>query len=182
MRDIKMIISDDGVYPSDKPGMFYARNDMHEYYEEVAKILVKPNSDILEIGYGMGICSREIQKLNPNSHTIIEINQDIYSYGLDWSSDKNNVEFILGNWVDIIPTLNKKFDGIFIDTIEDGNIWEFERYASIISKVGTTLSMVHYERVNNTNLYSKKINGTILNWSVYDGKRFTTNVDKSKLI
>ena len=55
-----MLITKDGIYPIDKKGMFYAKNDMYEYYSEVAKIL--GNGDILEIGYGMGICSKEIQK------------------------------------------------------------------------------------------------------------------------
>jgi hypothetical protein len=180
MRDIKMVIDDTGIYPSDKTGMFYARNDMHEYYSEVAKLL--GNGDILEIGFGMGICSKQIQKQNPKSHTIIEINKDIYENGLEWSNSFPNIKMILGDWYDIIPTLNQKYDGIFIDTIEDGNIWNFEKYASLISKPNTILSMVHYEKVNNKNLYYKKIDGLILNWSVYDGIKFGTKIDKLKLI
>lgn len=180
MKDIKMSITKDGIYPIDKKGMFYARNDMHEYYSEVAKIL--GNQDILEIGYGMGICSKEIQKYNPKSHTIIEINKDIYESGLEWSNSVPNIKMILGDWKDIIPTLNQKYDGIFIDTIEDGSVWDFEKYASLVSKPNTILSMVHYKKVNNQNLYYKKIDGLILNWAVYDGIKFGTKIDKSKLI
>jgi predicted O-methyltransferase YrrM len=180
MRDIKMVIDDNGIYPSDKFGMFYARNSMHEYYCEVAKIL--GNGNILEIGYGMGICSKEIQKQNPKSHTIIEINKDIYENGLEWSKSLSNVKMILGDWYDVIPTLNQKYDGIFIDTIEDGNIHQFEKYASMVSINGTILSAVHYSKMRNTNVYYKKIDGLILNWAVYDGYKFKTNSDKSKLI
>jgi len=180
MKDIKMLITENGIYPIDKDGMLYARNEMHDYYLEVANLL--GNGDILEIGYGLGICSREIQKHNPKSHTIIEINKDIYESGLEWANSLQNVKMMLGDWCDIIPTLNQKYDGIFIDTLEDGNIWNFERYASLISKPKTILSMVHYEKVNNQNLYYKKIDGHILNWSVYDGIKFGTKIDKSKLI
>ena len=30
--------------------------------------------------------------------------------------DKPNVKVIHGDWIDIIPTLDKKFDGIYMDT------------------------------------------------------------------
>jgi hypothetical protein len=180
MRNIKMSITKNGIYPIDKNGMLYARNEMYEYYTEVANLL--GNGDILEIGYGLGICSKEIQKHSPKSHTIIEINKDIYDFGLEWSKSKNNIEFILGNWVDVIPTLNKKYDGIFIDTIEDGNIWEFEKFAKMVSKNETTLCAVHYEKIMNNSLYYKKINGQILNWSVYDGNRFCTKPNRNRLI
>lgn len=180
MRDIKMTISKDGIYPEKNKEMFYARNDMHIYYKEVANIL--GNGDILEIGYGMGICSREIQKLNPKSHTIIEINKDIFNNGLEWVNSVPNTKMILGDWSDIIPTLNQKYDGIFIDTIEDGEIWDFERYAAMVSKTGTTLSMIHYAKVNNKDINYKMVNGKILNWAVFDGKRFTSNLPKINLI
>ena len=180
MKDIKMKIDDKGIYPIDKPNMFFALNEMGTYYEEVAKIL--GNGDILEIGFGMGICSKLIQRQNPKSHTIIEINKDILNYGLEWSKSKDNVKMLLGDWKDVIPTLNQKFDGIFIDTIEDGYLWDFERYAAMVSKPNTVLSMYNYKVVKNTNIYSKNINGMVLNWSIYNGNRFTTKVDKTKLI
>lgn len=180
MRNVKMKIDNNGIYPIDKPNMFFAINDMKEYYEEVANLL--GNGDILEIGFGMGICSKLIQKRTPKSHTIIEINKDIFSYGLEWVKTKDNVKIILGDWKDVIPTLNQKYDSIFIDTIEDGYLWDFERYASMVSKPNTILSMYNYKVVKNTNIYSKNINGSILNWSIYNGNRFTTEVDKSKLI
>ena len=182
MRDLKMTIAENGIYPTKNKEMFYARNDMHIYYNEVANVLNAAGSNILEIGFGMGICSTEIQKLNPKSHTIIEINRDVYNYGLEWAKSFSNVKMRLGDWSDVIPTLNQRYDGIFIDTIEDGEIWDFERYAAMVSKPGTTLSMIHYSKVNNKNINYKLVNGKILNWSIFDGKKFTTNSTNSKLI
>ena len=180
MIDIKMEIGKDGIYPISNKRMYYARNEMHDYYTEVANVL--GSGDILEIGFGMGICATQIQKLNPKSHTIIEINKDIYNYGLEWAKSFPNVKMVLGDWSDIIPILNQRYDGIFIDTIEDGKLWDFERYAAMVSKSGTTLSMVHYEKVNNKNINYKMVEGRVLNWSTFDGKRFTTKLTNSNLI
>ena len=42
--------------------------------QEHAKIVTENGGNILEIGFGMGICSNFIQEANINTHTIIEIN------------------------------------------------------------------------------------------------------------
>ena len=36
---------------------------------------------------------------------------------LNGLKDKQNVHLHFGDWIDIIPSLNKKFDGIYMDTI-----------------------------------------------------------------
>jgi protein arginine N-methyltransferase 2 len=180
MRKTKMVFSENGIHPVGKPNMFVALNKYHEYYKNVAEIL--GNGDILEIGFGMGICSNEIQLKNPKSHTIIEINEDIYHRTKNWSKDKKNIKVILGDWKEELPNLRMKYDGIFIDTIEDGNIWNFEKYASIVSKKGTVLSILHYNKLNNKNLFFKEVDGRILNWSIFDGTNFGVNTEKTQLI
>ena len=109
-----MEIGKAGIYPTSNKRMFYARNEMYEYYTEVANLL--GSGDILEIGFGMGICSTEIQKLNPKSHTIIEINRDIYNYGLEWSKSFPNVKMVLGDWSDVLKgfvcTVGNILDGL----------------------------------------------------------------------
>ena len=61
---------------------------------------------------------------NPNitSHTIIEIHPQQYERALEWAKDKPNVEIILGDWMDILPLENRKFDGILFDTDTDSNL------------------------------------------------------------
>ena len=91
--------------------------------EEHAKIATENGGDILEIGFGMGICSNFIQQHNIKSHTIIEINDQVFERLLEWSKDKPNVIPIKGDWFDSIP--NKKYNGVMYDTWEDKNFKNF---------------------------------------------------------
>ena len=75
-----------------------------------------PQNDILDVGYGWGVTSDYFYNKGVNSLTIIEIRKDIYNKALKWALDKPNVKVIYGDWIDIIPTLDKKFDGIYMDT------------------------------------------------------------------
>jgi len=90
--------------------------------QEHAKVVTKNGGDILEIGFGMGICSNFIQEANINTHTIIEINDQIFEKLLEWAKDKPNVIPIKGDWFDSIP--NKKYDGIMFDTWMEKN-WHY---------------------------------------------------------
>ena len=90
---------------------------------EHAKVVTENGGDILEIGFGMGICSNFIQQHNIKSHTIIEINDQIFDRLLKWAKDKPNVIPIKGDWFNNIP--NKKYNGIMHDTWEDKNYHNF---------------------------------------------------------
>ena len=85
-----------------------------------AKIITKNGGDILEIGFGMGICANFIQQSNINTHTIIEIHDQIFQHLLKWAKDKPNVIPIKGDWFEVLPK-NKKYDGIMFDTYKDKN-------------------------------------------------------------
>ena len=81
------------------------------------EIVTKNGGDILEFGFGMGISATHIQSHDINSHTIIEINDDVYEKLLIWAEDKPNVITIKGDWADSIP--NKQYDAIFYDPYGD---------------------------------------------------------------
>jgi len=98
--------------------------------EKHAKIVTENKGDILEIGFGMGICSNFIQQVNINSHTIIEIHDQIFKRLLNWAKDKPNVIPIKGDWFNSIPK-DKKYDGIMHDTWEDKN---YDNFISIAKK------------------------------------------------
>jgi cyclopropane fatty-acyl-phospholipid synthase-like methyltransferase len=108
---------------------FWIKNDddtrdsvvMHEsegpLMHRLAEIVTKNGGDILEMGFGLGCSATAIQN-NPKvtSHTIIEIHPEVYKKALIWAENRKNTKIILGDWRDIIPTLNIKYNGILHDT------------------------------------------------------------------
>ena len=82
-----------------------------------AEIVTKNGGDILESGFGMGISATHIQSHDINSHTIIEINDDVYERLLVWAEDKPNVIPIKGDWAENTP--DKQYDAVFYDPYGD---------------------------------------------------------------
>ena len=123
----EIIFEEDGIYIKTYSGSKYGNPIRHNgeknLMELLASIATKNGGDILEIGFGIHLSADAIQS-NPNvtSHTIIEVHPEIYKKALEWADGKTNVEIILGDWTDIIPNLDKKFDGILHDTHIDRNI------------------------------------------------------------
>ena len=105
---------------------------------KLAEIVTKNGGDILEIGFGMHLSADAVQS-NPNvtSHTIIEIHPEMFKNALLWAENKPNVKIILGDWIDVLPTLQSKFDGILHDTHRDPNIPKFLDYVKPNCKEGT---------------------------------------------
>jgi hypothetical protein len=112
---------------------------------KLAEIATMNGGDILEIGFGMHLSADGIQS-NPNvtSHTIIEVHPEIYKHALSWAKDKPNTEIILGAWIDILPTINKKFDGVLHDTHNDNDIPKFLDYIKPNCKNGTIVSFFYF--------------------------------------
>jgi len=90
--------------------------DIVIFEKHVLDLMSGPDKDILDIGFGWGVTANYFYNKGVKSLTIVEIREDIYQRALEWSKDKDNVSVILGDWIDIIPTLNNKFDGIYMDT------------------------------------------------------------------
>ena len=83
-----------------------------------ADIVCANGGHILEFGFGMGISAGLIQEKDIESHTIIEINVNIYNSLVEWAKDKPNVIPVKGDWYDDIPT-DRKYDGVFYDGFGD---------------------------------------------------------------
>mgnify|MGYP003325882994 CR=1 FL=1 len=88
---------------------------MQENFTKVFDILSETKGDILDIGYGWGVSSQHFYSKGVKSLTIIEKRKDVYQKAQKWAEDKPNVHLHFGDWIDIIPSLDKKFDGNWRD-------------------------------------------------------------------
>ena len=95
--------------------------------EKSAEFICHNKGDILEIGFGMGICADYIQAQGVNSHTIIEIHPQIIEKLNIWAEDKSNVTIIEGDWNSVNGL--STYDGIFLDTFGDKSLDNFKTFA-----------------------------------------------------
>ena len=101
--------------------------------EKSAEYICESKGDILEIGFGMGICSDYIQAQDVNSHTIVEIHPQIIEKLKAWAEDKDNVIIVEGDWNDLeLGT----YDGIFLDTFADDSLDNFKEFTIDKAKSG----------------------------------------------
>ena len=139
--------------------------------EKSAEFVCHNKGDILEIGFGMGICSDYIQSQGVNSHTIIEIHPQIIERLNTWASGKSNVTVITGDWSSV--SISDTYDGIFLDTFGDENLDKFKDFALARLKSGGKITYwnnkeaeynpysfdsVSYEQVSispDSNIYTK---------------------------
>ena len=106
--------------------------------EKCAEFVCHNSGDILEIGFGMGLCANYIQAQGVNSHTIVEIHPQILEKLNEWAEDKDNVTIIEGNWLTV--GIIDKYDGIFLDTFGDESLDSFKSFAIAVGKIGTKLT------------------------------------------
>ena len=143
MINKKVIISDTRISysdDSDKIVMDVVSKELMEFY---ASIVTQQKGKILDVGFGLGYSADAIYNKVKN-YTCIECNYQIYLKALKWAKGKENVNIIYGDWVDIIPTLTQKFNGIFMDTYDDINYNFFEEHAETIAADNCVLSIFSY--------------------------------------
>jgi len=106
--------------------------------EKSAEFICHNKGDVLEIGFGMGICSDYIQAQEVNSHTIVEIHPQIIEKLKVWVEDKDNVTIVEGDWysADSLAT----YDGIFLDTFADYSLDKFKEFAITKSNPGAKIT------------------------------------------
>jgi protein arginine N-methyltransferase 2 len=129
MIDYELIFTDNSIYRDRGNGTLeHVMMDWeHPVMEKHAKLVSYPSSDVLEIGFGMGISANYIQSLKPNTHTIVEIHPIILEKAKEWAKGKPNVTIIEGDWVDVVDQIiSKKYNGIFFDSHMDGNKKSFK--------------------------------------------------------
>ncbi|MFK7001829.1 O-methyltransferase [Flavobacterium oreochromis] len=106
--------------------------------------LIRPNT-ILEIGTYTGyaaLCLAEGLIINGTLDTI-DNNEELYDFQkkyFDQSPWANQIHQHLGNALEIIPTLNKKFDLVFIDADKENYINYFHLILPMMNSGGIILS------------------------------------------
>ena len=114
--------------------------------EKSAEYICQSKGDILEIGFGMGICSDFIQAQDVNSHTIIEIHPQVIEKLKLWAEDKDNVIIVEGDWISVeLGT----YDGIFIDTYGGENWDKFKEFALSKGKSGARVTYWNVDLAEN---------------------------------
>ena len=105
--------------------------------EKSAEYICQSKGDILEIGFGMGICSDYIQAQGVNSHTIVEIHPQIIQKLNVWANSKSNVTVVEGDWNSVSLS---SYDGIFLDTFGDESLDNFKNFAVARGKSGAKVT------------------------------------------
>jgi len=187
MKNKKVTITDTRIsYQEDdsKIVMDVVSKELMEFY---SNIVTQNSGKVLDVGFGLGYSANAIYNKVGNYHCI-ESNPQIFKEAQKWAEDKEDVHLYFGNWVDVIPTLDVKFDGIFMDTYDDPNYSKFEDYSKLISNENCVLSIFSYFALRDTKdlhshyfeikskhreNYPKIIeNGHTCNWSYFIDSKF----------
>lgn len=89
-----------------------------EYMAMLAAIATSQGGIVLEVGFGMGISARHIQRHSVDWHIIIEANRDVHARLETFElTAPRPVQALLGFWEEITPTFPaESVDGILFDT------------------------------------------------------------------
>jgi len=169
MRNKKVIIDDRKIVLEDNPRSVVMEAASKGITEMYARIVCQNQGDVLDIGFGMGFSANKMSEL-ADSYTCIEINPQIYKKASAWAKGRPNTNIIFGDWIEIIPQLNIKYDGIFMDTHYDPNYRMFENYAAKVANSGCILSIWNYFTIRDQselNLYEYDLSG--LNYTRHVG-------------
>ena len=159
MKDKEVVLTDKVIYLKENERSIVMDSASKKLMEMYSYITCQNKGDVLDIGFGMGYSANKMSEL-ADSYTCIEINPQIYKQACEWSKGKPNTHIILGDWIDIIPSLGLTFDGIFMDTHDDPNYSQFEEVAKLAAVEGSILSIFNYftQRDPSTmNLYEFKL-------------------------
>ena len=134
-KDTILIFEDDKIVTEDDREVMMSWEA--PIMEKSAEYICENKGDILEIGFGMGICSDYIQSQEVNSNTIVEIHPQIIEKLKVWADGKSNVIIAEGDWNGLeLGT----YDGIFLDTFADNSLDNFKEFALSKAKSGAKVT------------------------------------------
>lgn len=143
MKTQEVTITDNRIYYSDNPESIVMDIVSKELMEFYSNIVTQNSGKVLDIGFGLGYSADAIYNRVGNYYCI-ESNPQIYLEAVKWAKGKDDVHIYFGDWIDVIPELDIKFNGIFMDTYDDSNYTKFEDYAKMVTNEGCVLSIFSY--------------------------------------
>lgn len=150
MKDKKVVITDKAIYLEENERSIVMDSASKKLMEMYSYIVCQNKGNVLDVGFGMGYSANKMYEL-ADSYTCIEINPTLYRRACEWAKGKSNVNIIFGDWFEVIPQLNLKYDGIFMDTHDDPNYNSFEQAAKAVAEEGCILSIFNYFSLRDTN-------------------------------
>lgn len=90
------------------------------YMNQLGAVATQNGGAILELGYGMGVSSRAIQRHDIESHSVIEAHPDVVQKCVGDNRQRlidGTMHVFSGFWQDVTPMMQSEtFDGILFDT------------------------------------------------------------------
>ncbi len=83
------------------------------YFEALIDHL-KPNGDVLQVGFSSSIAAERIQSFHPKHHTIIEPDPQLVERARKWAGERPGITILADRWQQALPKLGR-FDAIFYD-------------------------------------------------------------------
>jgi len=184
MKNKEVVFTDKNIYFKENPRSIVMDVASKSLMKMYSYLVCQQGGNVLDVGFGMGFSANEMSSMS-NHYTCIEINPQIYERATNWAKDKRNVTIIFGDWIDIIPKLNQKFDGIFMDTHYDMNYEKFEDCCKTIANENCILSIFNYftfRKQNELNYYEYKVDSQkfsklvsqthTINWTYFKNGNF----------
>lgn len=184
MKNTQLNITDQSITFKDNPRSVVMDRGSKSLMDFYSTVVCQNKGSVLDIGFGMGFSAERMSSL-ADHYTCIEINEQVYENAIKWAANKDNVTILKGDWIDVIPTLTTKFDGIFMDTFADTNYNKFQDYCKTIAKDGCILSIFNYfsfrdtselnsyEFILDPNKYETIVqNHHTVHWTVYKEEEF----------
>jgi hypothetical protein len=97
-----------------KDGKFQVMMEWEKPYMQACIDALKPEGNVLEVGFGCGYSATHIQAYHPKSHTIIEYHPVVAQRAREWAKEHPHVTIIEDTWQHALPQLGV-FDCIFFD-------------------------------------------------------------------
>jgi spermidine synthase len=83
----------------------------------LAEAVTDSQGDVLEVGFGMGICADVIAERGCRSYAVIEAHPTVAASAREWGDRQSfPVTVHEGLWQEVVPDLTEKYDGIVFDT------------------------------------------------------------------